>query len=70
MALDLGYIAGYTRCVDVESIKNALIKQMLIQTGSNKIDWKLTWKNNNIAVPGESYGHAFMLEGYDDSLHG
>jgi hypothetical protein len=70
MAKDLWYIDWFTRCPDVLSAKIALFKKMLIQTGSNKIDWRATHKNNFIIIPGESYGHAFMIEWYDDELHG
>ena len=66
MAKDFGYISGYTKCPDIDSIKKALSQNQLIQTGSNKIDWAWTIINCYSVVPGKSYGHAFMIEGYDD----
>jgi hypothetical protein len=42
MAMDLGYISGYTKCADVLALKLAIYKRNLIQTGSNKIDWRGT----------------------------
>ena len=66
LVMDLGCITGYTLCRSVGEVKQALANGQLIQTGSNSIDWKKTIENNFIVVRGQSYGHAFMCEGYDD----
>lgn len=63
---DLWYVSGYTLCRSLGEIKQALASGQMVQTGSNKIDWIKTKANKNIVVAGASYGHAFMLEGYDD----
>lgn len=66
MAKDLGYIDGYVKCADLAAVKKALAAGQLIQTGSKKINWAQTTISNYFAVPGDSYGHSFMIEGYDD----
>lgn len=66
LMMDLGCITGYTLCRSVWEVKQALARGQLIQTGSNSIDWKKTIENDFIVVRGSSYGHAFMVEGYDD----
>lgn len=66
LVMDLGCITGYTLCRSVGEVKQALANGQLIQTWSNSIDWKKTIENNFIVVRGQSYGHAFMCEGYDD----
>lgn len=63
---DLGCISGFTVCRSLWEVKQALASSQMVQTGSNKIDWKKTRANKNIVVRGESYGHAFLLVGYDD----
>lgn len=66
MFKDLGLIDGYTRCFTLEDEKNALAREQIIYTGSNRIDWERTRQNWNIAVVGDSYGHIFAKIGYDD----
>lgn len=66
MAKDLGYIDGYVKCADLSAVKKALAAWQMIQTGSKKINWQKTTVNNYAAVPGDSYGHSFMCEWYDD----
>lgn len=65
---DLGCISGYSLCRSLGEVKQALASGQMVQTGSNKIDWTKTKENKNIVVAGTSYGHAFMLEGYDDDV--
>ncbi len=63
---DLGYTSGHTRCNNLSDVKSALARRQLIQTGSKSIDWKKTRENANIAVRGESYGHAFIVQWHDN----
>ncbi len=51
MAKDLGYIDGYVKCPDVDSVKKALSAGQLVQTGSKKIDWAKTAISGYEVVP-------------------
>jgi hypothetical protein len=46
-------------------MKQALSNNRILHTWSNKIAWKKMWADN-IAVRGVSYGHCFIIIGYDD----
>jgi len=51
MAKDFGYIDGYVKCPDIDSVKKALSAGQLVQTGSKKIDWSKTAINGYEVVP-------------------
>lgn len=68
LAVNEGFIEGFTRCFTAEQVKAALHRGQIIHTGSNKIDWKKTNANGFLAVPGKGYGHAFVIVGYHDAL--
>lgn len=67
LAKDLWFISGYTLCRSLGEVKQALASNQTIQSWSNKINWKKTLENGNVAVEGDSYWHSFAIVGYDDS---
>ena len=59
------YIEWYFKVSWIENMKQALSNNRILHTWSNKIAWKKMWADN-IAVRGTSYGHCFIIIGYDD----
>lgn len=67
MGRELGYVIWYSIVSWLNQIKTALNNSQVIYTGSNQIDWKATISNGNIVIVGNSYGHCFTIQGYDDT---
>jgi len=65
LMMDLGCISGYTKCWNISEVKQALALGQQIFTGSSKIDW-LETRKDNIVVKGDSFWHAFKIDWYDD----
>lgn len=63
---DKNLISIYTRCENLESVKQALIQKKMIHTWSSTIDWEKTAQNSFIAQKWPGYAHAFTLVGFDD----
>ena len=70
LALNEGYVSGYTLARGLLAVKQALAMGQMISTGSKRIDWGATRRNGNVVVEWEAYWHAFGLLGYDDDLYG
>ena len=66
-ARKLGWIEGFTQVNTLEDIKRSLAFGMPVATGTNKISWTATRKNNFIATPGKWGGHFINLVWYDDN---
>lgn len=62
----LGYIEAYWLCRTIEEVKLSIFNGKPVQTGSNKISWNLTRKNNNVAVgKTNSPWHSFFICGWN-----
>lgn len=58
-------IAGYARVRSAAQMRQALSNWHLIYTGTSNIDWWATIDNDNKAVRGRWYWHAFCIDWYD-----
>lgn len=67
-ARKLAWLEGYTRVNSLYEIKKSLAFGLPIATGTNKLSWTATKKNNYIATLGKGGGHFIHIPGYDDEL--
>lgn len=70
LAKDLKYIKGYSLVQELEEIKDSLVNNKPIVVGTNKGKWIAARKSPYILELGESYGHGFVIIGYDDNYEG
>ena len=61
-----GYIDWWAKVHTIEAIKNSIFNYRPILVGTNNINWAETRKAPFIATAKGSYGHAFVIIGYDD----
>lgn len=65
-ARKLGWLEGFTRVNDIYEMKKSLAFGLPIATGTNKLSWVGTKRNNFIATLGNGGGHFINIVWYDD----
>ena len=60
------HIDGWAKVHTIEDIKDSLFNYRPVLVGSNNINRSETRKAPFVAIPKSSYGHAFVIIGYDD----
>lgn len=64
----LGYIDWYAEISTLYEMKHSIANKRPIVCGSNQIDWSSATKENEWTVHAwKAYGHAILLDGYDDN---